>query len=146
MVKLVNQTTSRRIRKALVQALESTTEEGETLKSLTNNIDEIFKGRRRNSATIARTEMHRATQSGQLESFVQADVPFKTWLDARDSNVRETHFQELILPARRNEDFILPSGARAQFPSDSRLPPEEAINCRCDAAPVFGTEDGVLGG
>ena len=146
MVKLVNQTTSKRIRKALVQALESTTEEGESLKQLTKDIDEIFKGRRRNSATIARTEMHRSTQSAQLEAFVQADVPFKTWLDARDSNVRETHFQELILPARRNEDFILPSGARAQFPSDSRLPPEEAINCRCDAAPVFGTEDGVIVG
>jgi len=141
MVKLVNQTTARRIRKEIVKALEAATEEGETLKSIEKSIDEIFKGRRRNAATIARTEMHRATQSAQLESFAQAAVPFKTWLDARDSNVRETHFQESILPVPRNEDFVLPSGHRCQYPGDSRLPAEESINCRCDAAPVFGTGD-----
>ncbi len=143
MVKLVNQTTSKRIRKALVEAMELAVSEGETLVHLKKSIDEIFKGRRRNSATIARTEMHRATQSGQLEGFVQAAVPLKTWLDARDANVRETHFQESILPVRLNEDFVLPSGHRCQYPSDSRLPPEEAINCRCDAAPVFGTGDEI---
>jgi hypothetical protein len=143
MVKLVNQTTSKRIRKALAEALELAASEGETLAHLKKSIDEIFKQRRRNSATIARTEMHRATQSGQLGGFVQAAVPFKTWLDARDANVRETHFQESILPVRLNEDFILPSGHRCQYPSDSRLPPEESINCRCDAAPVFGTGDEV---
>lgn len=142
MVKLVNQTTSRRIRKALVKALESTAEEGESLKQLTKGIDEIFKGRRRNSATIARTEMHRATQSGQLEAFVQADVPFKTWLDARDSNVRETHFQELILPVPREGNFILPSGASGPYPGAMGDPAED-INCRCDAGPVFGTGDEV---
>jgi hypothetical protein len=141
MVKLLNTTTEKRIRKALREALESNQEEGESLKQLTKAIDEIFKGRRRNTATIARTEMHRASQAGQIEAFVQAEVPFKTWLDARDSNVRETHFQEGILPVPLKADFILPSGWRAQYPSDSRLPPEESINCRCDAAPVFGIGD-----
>jgi len=143
MVKLVNQTTAKRIRKELVAALESTLEEGETLSHLKKGIDEVFKGRRRNSATIARTEMHRATQAGQHESFVQAEVPFKTWIDARDSNVRETHYQEGILPVPRDGDFILPSGAVCQYPGDSRLPASESINCRCDSAPVFGLEGGV---
>jgi hypothetical protein len=142
MVKLVNRTTIKRIQKAL-QAAQV---EGDSLDDLTKAIDEIFKGRRRNSATIARTEMHRATQAGQLESFVQAEVPFKTWLDARDASVRETHFQEGILPARMGDDFILPSGYRCQYPSDSRLPAAESVNCRCDAAPVFGVGDEVPGG
>jgi hypothetical protein len=140
MVKLVNQTTAKRIRKALTETLELNVSEGETLKHLTKSIDEIFKGRRKNSATIARTEMHKATQSGQMESFVQADVPFKTWLDARDSNVRETHFQEGILPVPRDDNFILPSGASGPYPGQMGDPAED-INCRCDAAPVFDLEN-----
>jgi len=141
MVTLVNKTTASRIRKALTEAMAESAEEGDTLANLTKKIDEVFKGRRRNSATIARTEMHRATQSGQMESFKQADVPFKIWLDSRDSNVRETHFQEGILPARQEADFLLPSGFRCKHPGDMRLPASESINCRCDAAPVFGLDD-----
>jgi hypothetical protein len=140
MVKLVNQTTAKRIRKALTESLEANVTEGETLAALTKSINGIFKGRRRNAATIARTEMHKATQSGQMESFVQADVPFKTWLDARDSDVRETHFQEGILPVPRDGNFILPSGASGPYPG-SMGDPAEDINCRCDAAPVFNIED-----
>ena len=143
MVTLVNQTTAKAVRKALTEVLEANLSEGESLNSLTKSMDAVFKGRRNNVATIARTEMHKATQSGQLESFRQAEVPFKTWLDARDSNVRETHFQEGILPVRLDDVFILPSGAMCQYPGDSSLPASESINCRCDAAPVFGTGDEV---
>ena len=146
MVKLVNQTTAARIRKELKAALAENKTEGETLKQLEKAIDEIFKGRRKNSATIARTEMHRSSQAGQLEAFRQAQVPFKTWLDARDSNVRETHFQEGILPVPREGLFTLPSGHRCNYPGDSMLPAGESINCRCDAAPVYGIGDEVAGG
>ncbi|HET6414834.1 MAG TPA: hypothetical protein VFG22_00965 [Polyangiales bacterium] len=73
-------------------------------------------------------------------------MPFKTWLDARDSNVRETHFQEGILPVPREGLFTLPSGHRCNYPGDSMLPAGESINCRCDAAPVYGIGDEVAGG
>jgi len=143
MVKLVNETTAARIRKAIRNTLKQNLTEGESFGQLEKAIGEIFQGRRNNAATIARTEMHKSSQSGQIEAFKQARVPFKTWLDARDSRVRDTHLQEQILPVRLEEDFILPSGARCQYPSDSRLPPEESINCRCDSAPVYGIGDEV---
>jgi phage portal protein BeeE len=145
MIKRVNSVTGKRITKAVREAVQEVLVEGQAagdpLPVIAKKIDEIFKFRKKNSATIARTEMHRASQSGQLESFRQAAIPFKQWLDSRDSSVRDTHFQEGILPARLEQEFTLPSGWMCQYPGDSRLPAEESINCRCDAAPVFGVGD-----
>ena len=140
-VDVVNLTTARRIRKAVAKSIAEGATEGLTLKEISRLVEKdmraVFKIRRNNATTIARTEMHRATQSGQLEGFDQAGVEGKRWVDAADSDVRESHNEALIDPVLFDEDFVLASGAIAAHPNDPRLAPEESINCRCDVAPVF---------
>lgn len=142
-VSVVNETTKLRIQKAVTRNLVTGVQEGlgskQIAKLITKSMKSVFKTRRNNAVTIARTEMHRATQTGQLDAFAQADVPFKRWIDAADNDVRETHIEGLISPVRFEDDFLLPSGEVAAHPNDPRLSAGESINCRCDVAPEFET-------
>ena len=137
MIQQTGQTTTRKLQRALAKGAE----EGQGVSSITKAINEAFGVRRRNAATIARTELLRATQDAQIESFEQSGVvELKAWNDNRDADVRDSHFQSLIPKVRVNETFTLANGSRAAYPGDSALPPEDSINCRCFVTPEFSDE------
>jgi hypothetical protein len=137
LVKHVNETTQKRITKALVKA----TDEGGGVSAAEKYINEIFAGRRRNARTIARTELGRGQVQGTLEGYKQSGVTErKQWLDNRDPEVRDSHVGSLIPIVGINEKFTLPSGHTCDGPLDPALPVAEVANCRCDVLPVFDDE------
>lgn len=92
--------------------------------------------------TVARTELLRAHNGGQWDSYVAygADNGVrlrKTWLTAEDPRVREAHVDTDQQTVPIMEPFMVgvDGGPRfpAMYPLDPRLPPELSINCRCNA-------------
>ena len=131
-------------RKRLAKALAQGAADGEGVGSLVKRINEVFGTRRVNAATIARTELLKATQHAQIEGFTQSGVvEWKRWNDNRDADVRDSHIETAILPVRLHDEFVLPSGVRAQHPGDIQLPVGEVANCRCFVTPEFEDPTGI---
>ena len=129
-----NATTKSRIAEALAVA----TENGGGVSEMKKQIDLAFSVRRNNARAIARTELHRATQNAQIESFKQSGVvEWKRWNDNRDHKVRDSHHGYDIPVVPLEDPFILGSGLPAMHPGDSSLPAGEIVNCRCFVTPVF---------
>lgn len=132
----VNQTTQRRIARELAAASGA----GESISQITARINRVFKGRRANATTIARTEQVKATQAAQMESFKQSGVVEKrVWHTSLDETVRDSH--QIDGQAKRMiEPFTLANGELAEAPGigwqGTTLSAENAINCRCFLVPV----------
>jgi hypothetical protein len=134
MVKQTGTTTVRKLQKALAKSAEA----GQGIGGFTKAVNEAFGVRRRNAKTIARTELLRATQDAQIESFDQSGVvELKAWNDNMDNDVRDSHFDSLIEKVGVRENFTLGNGSTAAYPGDGALPPEDSINCRCFVTPEF---------
>jgi hypothetical protein len=134
MVKQTGATTKRKLQKALAKSAD----EGQGIGGFTKAVNQAFGVRRRNAATIARTELLRATQDAQIESFDQSGVvELKAWNDNMDNDVRDSHFDSLIEMVGVRENFTLGNGSTAAYPGDGSLPPEDSINCRCFVTPEF---------
>jgi hypothetical protein len=141
MVKQTGATTVRKLQKALAKGAE----EGQGIGSLTKAVNEAFGVRRRNAATIARTELLRATQDAQVESFAQSGVvETKRWNDNQDADVRDSHYATLIESVAVREPFTLANGSSASYPGDMALPPEDSINCRCYVTPELEDPEGLM--
>lgn len=120
----VTDTTFEKLKSEFRQSLE----EGESRQQLVSRIrstyDAFTKSR---SQTIARTEVHAATQTGTIEGYKQAGLDTKIWVAVADEATRESHFQ-----ADGEEvpiDQMFSNGLR--YPGDPSGPAEEVINCRC---------------
>jgi uncharacterized protein with gpF-like domain len=92
--------------------------------------------------TIARTELLRAHNGGQWDSYVaygaQNGVRLrKTWIDSDDPRVRPAHVDtdEQTVPIMEPFMVGVDGGPKfpAMYPGDPRLPPNLSINCRCNA-------------
>jgi uncharacterized protein with gpF-like domain len=141
MIKHVEATTVKRLQRALVKGAE----EGQGVGSIAKAVNEAFGGRRRNAATIARTELLRATQDAQREGSAQSGVTWgDEWNDNRDSDVRDSHYASLIAPAKTGTPFTLANSNTAMHPGDQSLPAADSINCRCFLTPVFDDPDGLM--
>jgi len=140
MVTRVGATTQARLARTMALGAEG----GESTQQIAARINSVFAGRRKNAVTIARTELVKATQSAQIDSFVQAEVvPWKRWNDNLDGDVRDSHYGSVIDPVRINDSFVLGSGATAAHPGDAGLPAGEVINCRCFVTPEFDDPTGI---
>ena len=138
LVKNTGLTTQRKLRKTLAAGVKA----GESQSKMISRVNKVFKDRRGNAATIARTEVHNATQNAQLESFDQSGVvERKEWNDFGDNEVRDSHWDAYIEPANLRDPFILSNGAVAMYPGDPSLDPEDVINCRCFVTPLFEDEE-----
>lgn len=135
-----NATTKSRLAKALAEGVE----EGEGVSQFVKRINEVFGVRRKNAETIARTELLKASQHAQIESFKQSGVvEWKQWNDNRDNDVRDSHVGSQIPVVAVDQPFILGSGLPARHPGDPSLPVGEIANCRCFVTPVFDDPEGI---
>lgn len=137
MVTQVNETTRRR----LAAALEESAAEGASISQIKTAINAVFAQRRANAETIARTEMLRATQLAQVESFKQSGVVDKRmWNTSMDDAVRDSHQIEGEVRSL-SEPFQLADGELADAPGvgagGASLSAANAINCRCFITPVL---------
>jgi len=146
MVQFVNETTKARLADKVQRILAEGIEEGwptrKIAKALESGVNEIFRTRRHNAGTIARTELHRASVDAQLETFKIGNVPWKQWVDQRDNKVRDDHEASRIPPVKRDESFIV-GGFPARGPGDRSLPAHLSINCRCGVIALFRDPYGI---
>ncbi len=120
----VNETTFKKLQDAFSDSLEQ--EEGR--EGLINRIEDTYDGfRGKRAPTIARTEVHNATQYGTMQGYKQAGLSIKIWVAVVDDHTRESHLS--IDGEERPIDRPFSNGL--MFPGDPSAGPEEVINCRC---------------
>jgi hypothetical protein len=86
---------------------------------------------KRRSGTIATTESQRGTQEGANQAGIEVQQKVqKTWRSQGDRRVRPTHRAANGQTVAMDEVFSVGRG-KGRFPTDSMLPSEEAVGCRC---------------
>jgi hypothetical protein len=136
LVKNANRTTKHRI----AQQLEIATVEGEGIDQIAKRIRHVFGVRRKQSRTIARTEVLKASQEAQLTGFETSGVvEGNTWNTSMDDAVRDEHTyaegQQRGLRAGFNLIYEL-ADAPGIGHAGASLSAGNSINCRCFLTPV----------
>jgi SPP1 gp7 family putative phage head morphogenesis protein len=85
------------------------------------------------SERVARTEMTVAQGQGALESFDQAEIPFKRWFAAIDGRERDTH-REASGQVRRTGELFEVGSDKMEAPGQGSQA-RENVNCRCVLLP-----------
>jgi SPP1 gp7 family putative phage head morphogenesis protein len=140
LVKNVQKTTKRGITKALRAGIS----EGEGIDELAKRVEGVFRVRRHQARTIARTEVLKSSQSAQLEGFDSSGVvERKEWNTNEDSEVRDSHAYANGQIVDLHGTFDL-AGEAADAPGigagGSTLSARNSINCRCFLTPVLEEE------
>lgn len=87
--------------------------------------------------TIARTEIHTASQGAQLESAAESQLDMeKEWISSLDDRVRDEEFDHAVPDGQvvgRDELFEV-SGEMMRYPGDPSASAGNVIHCRCGTA------------
>ena len=122
----ITDTTFNQLKDAFAQSLEA----GEGRQKLIQRIRDVYAGYDEVRArTIARTEVHGATQQGTIYGYKQAGVATKIWVWAPGvkGGVRPKH--EAIDGEEVPIDHHFSNGL--MYPGDPSAGPEETVNCSC---------------
>ena len=135
-----------RISSTLWQSLRESIAEGIQLGESSSKIEKrvlsVFTGHRRNSYTVARTEVSTAVTRGQRRVYEAANIRRKSWLSLRDPFTRITHLENDADSAAEGipwDEAFSANGLMA--PLDPAGDPGEVINCRCSLLPRGIGED-----
>jgi hypothetical protein len=95
---------------------------------------------------IARTETTSASGLSAIKTAENSDlVMSKSWISVLDNRTRLDHRIEDGQSVDLNEPFIMSSGAKLDYPGDTKAPANEVINCRCTIAFIPKRDaDGML--
>lgn len=114
----------------LTSAFEDSFNAGENRTQLIDRIKGVYTGFDENRAkTIARTEVHGATQKATIEGYRQAGSPIKIWVSVTDSVTRDSHLR--LDGEERPIDAPFSNGL--QFAGDPSGDASESVNCRCSS-------------
>lgn len=124
LAKEITDTTFKKLKSQFSQAIDA----NETREQLVRRIQETYTGFNESRArTIARTEVHGATEQGTLDAYKQAGVGIKIWVAVTDDVTRESHAmldgEEVPINGYFSNGLLMPG--------DQNGPAEEVINCRC---------------
>jgi len=139
---LVGATTRRDLAKAIADGVA----DGETTPQLVKRIQSVFARASRDRAKmIARTEIVRASNFGNVTAMDQAGIQRKQWLSTRDSRVRDgaeaSHVQLDGQTIPTGEAFTDPaSGAKGMHPGGFGVAASD-VNCRCAVIAVLDDGD-----
>lgn len=123
-VRRINDTTFNKLTEQFAESLAA----GESRKDLIKRIEQTYKDISiARAATIARTEVHNATQYGTMEGYKQAGMTIKIWASVRDHVTRDSHYS--LDGEERPMDKHFSNGL--MWPGDPAGPAEEVVNCRC---------------
>ena len=127
-VKGINATTRDKLASSLADGLEA----GESTAQLVKRVQEHMpKVQAERAASIALSEAHTSLQAGSFEQMKYGGVRTKTWMDAGDSDVRDSHrniYPKTIPIHERFSNGLL-------YPGEPGADPSEVCNCRCDLLP-----------
>ncbi|MEQ9135748.1 MAG: phage portal protein [Thalassobaculum sp.] len=113
--------------KRLGAQFEESFTSGESRQQLIRRIEETYEGFTEERArTIARTEVHAATQKGTFEGYRQGGSPIKIWVTVGDNDVRDSHRID-----GEERPINMPFSNGLQFPGDPAGDAADVVNCRC---------------
>ncbi len=138
---IINDTTNKQIQAQISKTLSSGLEENMSIADITEKIilevgdlfDTMSIGRAKN---IAQTEITGALNYGALESYKEAGIEYKEWLDVGDEKTRDGHETSAVEIVKVDEPFIV-NGEELMYPGDPNGDPSNICNCRCTHVPYF---------
>lgn len=125
----VNEFTQKKVAETLHEGLGK----GENLTQLTERIKIQLGSNRARALRIARTQTGGAVNTGRHEGLKASGVELKSWLTAKDENVRTAHRQaeaDSVEGIPINTPFNV-GGELLMYPGDPAGSPGNIINCRC---------------
>jgi SPP1 gp7 family putative phage head morphogenesis protein len=131
-------------RKMLQEQITEAIDNGEGVDALAGRINEMYgssMGYR--SVRIARTQLTNTIADGNLEALREEGREYKRWSTVIDGRERPTHHDADGQVVGIDEPFTV-GGSQCDRPGDDALPPEEAINCRCDVVAADTPEESRL--
>lgn len=132
----LNETTYEQLQASLSEGVAK----GESIDDLAGRVEDVMGDRIRSSAeVIARTEVNRASSTGDIEAWRQTGiVAGKRWGAALDDRTRPTHVEAHGQQQRLDDNFHVGS---AVGPGPGMMgEAEEDCNCRCYLTAILDTE------
>lgn len=120
----INKTTFKKLTDLIAENATGGATRDETIKDIGKLYDGFTKTR---SITIARTEVHSATNNGNFEAYKQAGFDTKIWVAVMDDATRDSHAMLDGEEVPINQHF----SNGLMYAGDPSGSPEEIINCRC---------------
>lgn len=132
----INDTTWDALRTSLSEGINN----GESIDALAARVEDVMGDRIRSSGeVIARTEVNRASSTGDIESWRQTGVVAgKRWNAALDDRTRATHVEAHGQQVRLDDDFSVGS-ATGPGPGLMGVAKED-VQCRCYLTPILDVE------
>ena len=137
----MNNTTKKKLRKALSESIERGEDLRKQVKALVAVADDSFAEDKKARATlIARTESCSTMNAGAMELYKAEGINYKEWISVQDDRTRDSHLimdgtvipitDKFEVPAMDNVD-----GAFMDYAGDPSAPVGQVANCRCTVAP-----------
>jgi HK97 family phage portal protein len=120
----ITETTFEKLKREFRDSLDQDESRQQLVGRIRNTYNDIDDGRAR---TIARTEVHAATQTGTMEGYKQAGLDTKIWVAVMDDATRDSHAE--VDGEEVPIDQYFSNGLR--YPGDPSAAADEVINCRC---------------
>ena len=141
LAKDINDTTKKKLRKVLSEAIE----EGDSLRNQVKKLVEASDGmfaedKQWRAELIARTESCTTMNAGSTALYQSEGIEQKEWISVQDDRTRDSHLlmDGVVIPI--TDKFEVPAtsqtdGAWMEYPGDPTAPASEVCNCRCTIAP-----------
>ena len=142
----INNTTKKKLRKALSESITEGEDLRNQVKKLIEVADGLFDDDKKVRATlIARTESCTTMNAGSNELYKAEGINYKEWISVQDDRTRDSHLimdgtvvpitDKFEVPAMDNVD-----GAFMDYAGDPSAPAGQVVNCRCTCGPVVWLE------
>ena len=140
----MNDTTKKRLRKVLAEAIEEGDGLAERKKKLIAAADGFFADEKKwRAELIARTESCSTMNAGAMTLYQTEGITQKEWISVQDDRTRDSHWMMdgVVIPIE--EKFEVPEtaeteGAWMEYPGDPSAPVGQVANCRCTISPYVG--------
>ena len=137
----MNNTTKKKLRKALSESIERGEDLRKQVKALLEVADDSFAEDKKARATlIARTESCSTMNAGAMELYKAEGINYKEWISVQDDRTRDSHLlmDGTVVPV--TDKFEVPAtsqteGAWMDYAGDPSAPVGQVANCRCTVAP-----------
>ena len=142
----INNTTKKKLRKALSESITEGEDLRNQVKKLIEVADGLFDDDKKVRATlIARTESCSTMNAGAMELYKAEGINYKEWISVQDDRTRDSHLlmDGTVIPV--TDKFEVPAttqteGAWMDYAGDPSAPAGQVVNCRCTIGAVTWLE------
>lgn len=145
----MNNTTKKKLRKALSESIERGEDLSKQVKALLEVADDSFAEDKKARATmIARTESCTTINAGAMELYRAEGITMKGWVSVQDDRTRDAHLIMDGVTIPITDKFEVPAtsqteGAWMDYAGDPSAPAGQVVNCRCTNIPVVMFDNNI---